>query len=253
MSLLARVRALKSGEGLPESAAKAASRRAFGFQLLAAAVAIIAAAAAFGLLAENIADGQPLTVFDARVATWFHASAMSLTPLTRVMLVVTHVNGIAGILVLSLLFATWLAWKREWTWIALLALAVPGGMMINVLAKLAFHRQRPSFDDPLVMLSTYSFPSGHAVASTLFYGTLAAFLTPRVGPNIRPWLWALALCIVLLVCTSRIYLGAHYLSDVLAGFAEGVAWLACCLVALSTYRFRWRTRADAESAGASVQ
>ena len=212
--------------------------RAFAFQLVAGAVAIIGAAAAFGFLARNIAEGEPLTIVDAQVATWFHANAV--TPLTRVMLVFTHINGVAGILVLSSVFILYLVSKREWAWIAFTALAVHGGMTINALAKLAFNRQRPTFDEPLVVLTTYSFPSGHTVSSTLFYGTLAAFLTPRVGPHLRPWLWVIAFAIVVLVGVSRLYLGAHYLTDVLAALAEGIAWLSCCLVALSTYR--WRTR-----------
>lgn len=210
-------------------------------QLVAGAVAIIGAAVVFGFLATNISPGGPLTLLDARITLWFHEHARS--PYTEVMLGVSLVNGIAGISILSVIFGAVLAYRREWQWLAFTAVAVGGGMSINVLAKLAFARQRPSFDDPLVILSTYSFPSGHTVSSTLFYGTLAAFLTPRVPWSARAGLWFAALAFVTLVAFSRVYLGAHYLTDVVAGFAEGVAWLSCCMVAWSTYLWRAGRRA----------
>ena len=228
MSLPARLRAPLSAE------------KYLALQLLAGAAAIVGAALAVGYLATNIATGDPLTILDARIAVWFHVHAR--TPFTEMMLLLSRVNGYGGILVLSALFAILLARRREWQWIAFVVVAVPGGMAINVLAKLAFARQRPSFDDPLVMLSTYSFPSGHAVSSTLFYGALAAFLTPRVTMSVRPWLWIGALAIVALVALSRVYLGAHYLTDVVAGVAVGIAWLACCMVAWLAYLWRSRRR-----------
>ena len=238
MSLPDHLRARLSAEGY------------FGLQLLSGAAAIVGAALVFGYLATNIGDGAPLTLFDARVALWFHAHA--LPPLTEAMLAVSLVNGYGGILVLSAMFAIVLARQRQWAWVAFTLVAVPGGMVLNVLVKLAFARQRPSFDDPLVVLSTYSFPSGHTVSSTLFYGTLAAFLMPRARNWARPWLLLAAVAIVMLVAFSRVYLGAHYVTDVVAGFVEGVAWLACCMVAWSTYR--WRSlRHAARAAAAAVQ
>ena len=95
---------------------------------------------------------------------------------------------------------------------------------------LAFQRSRPVFDEPLLTLSTYSFPSGHAVGTTLLYGLLVAYAfsrTPR-------WHWrllagAVALAAIGAVAFSRMYLGVHYFSDVAAGFLEGVAWLTLTL------------------------
>jgi undecaprenyl-diphosphatase len=113
-------------------------------------------------------------------------------------------------------------------------------MLLNVSMKFAFERSRPrSFDAPLLALSIYSFPSGHAAGATLFYGVLAAV----VIANIRAWRWRVlialaALLIVMLVGLSRIYLGDHYLSDVLAAFTESVAWLTLCLMAVHTLRER---------------
>ncbi|CAM5406421.1 phosphatase PAP2 family protein [Eoetvoesiella caeni] len=109
-------------------------------------------------------------------------------------------------------------------------------MLVNVLMKHAFQRPRPIFDHPLVSLATYSFPSGHTVASTLFYGMLAALILSKTTSwSKRVWAVLLAFAIVSLVAFSRLYLGAHYLSDVLAAMAEGLAWLALCLTGTHTY------------------
>jgi undecaprenyl-diphosphatase len=103
-------------------------------------------------------------------------------------------------------------------------------MLINVLVKYIVHRPRPYFDNPLLILTTYSFPSGHALASTVLYGLLAAFAV-QASKTWRQRVVAvsIALCLIALVCFSRVYLGVHYLTDVLAGVLEGVLWLALCL------------------------
>lgn len=118
-------------------------------------------------------------------------------------------------------------------------------MLLNVLMKYAFRRARPSFEDAILALSTYSFPSGHVAGSTLLYGVVAAMLLAQVAT----WRWRVmivlvALAMVVLVALTRLYLGVHYLSDVLAAFAEGVAWLALCLTGVHTY---WNHRAEAAS------
>lgn len=120
------------------------------------------------------------------------------------------------------------------------------GMLLNALMKLAFHRARPLFDDPLLTLTSYSFPSGHVEASTIFYGLGVVWVFGQT----RALHWrvlavtAAALAIVL-VALSRMYLGVHYLSDVSAAFAEGVAWVALCLSALAAF---WRKAGPAPDA-----
>jgi undecaprenyl-diphosphatase len=177
----------------------------------------------------------PMLSLDASVADWLHRHPHEL--LTQFMLVVTHLHGIAGTIALSLAVAAFLVWRKHWYWLLALAVSVPGGMLLNVLLKHAYHRNRPVFDDPLLTLGTYSFPSGHTANATLFYGFLAAFLVSRV----RPWRWraaicALALLMILLVGFSRMYLGVHYLSDVIAAFAAMLAWLAVCLNSVDALR-----------------
>jgi hypothetical protein len=103
-------------------------------------------------------------------------------------------------------------------------------MLLNLLLKQAYERLRPRFDDPLVTLDTYSFPSGHTAAAVAFYGVLAAFLVSRFhDARRRAAIVAVAMGAVALVAFSRLYLGAHYLSDVVAAACSSTAWLVLCL------------------------
>ncbi|HEU5317074.1 MAG TPA: VTT domain-containing protein, partial [Chloroflexota bacterium] len=126
-----------------------------------------------------------------------------------------------------------LARMREKYWILTLWLAVGGGLLLNWLLKLSYERARPRFDDPLLTLTTYSFPSGHTAGAVVFYGVLAAFLVSRFH---QPWKRLAcvtgAVVAVALVAFSRMYLGAHYLSDVLAAICSSTAWLVLCLASV---------------------
>lgn len=208
-----------------------------GLHLTLGVLTLIGAAWLFGSIAEDVVTKDEITILDVQIANWFNAHAVP--QLTTVMLAVTHMHGVAGISIATFLFALYLARKKSWYWLLALAITVPGGMLLNTAMKFAFHRARPSFDNPLLTLATYSFPSGHAAGTTLFYGILAAYLVARI----RSWhaRSAIAVCAALLVAAvafSRVYLGVHYLSDVLAGCAEAIAWLAICLTAVGGMRHR---------------
>jgi undecaprenyl-diphosphatase len=182
----------------------------------------------FMTIAWNVAAHAPLVVLDAKVATWFHEHASER--MTSVMLAISAAHGLGAVSLWSVTFAVLLARVREWYWILTLTLAVAGGMLVNVMLKNAYERARPHFDDPMVTLGTYSFPSGHTAASTVFYGVLAAFLVSRHrDPRRRAAIVMVAVVAVVLVAISRMYLGAHYLSDVAAAAASSTFWLVVCL------------------------
>jgi undecaprenyl-diphosphatase len=127
--------------------------------------------------------------------------------------------------------------KRSRYRLLALMLTIPGGMLLNGMLKYAFHRSRPAWDDPILMIGSYGFPSGHAMSATLLYGFLAAFGVRKV----QAWRWRVlavlaAGLLVVLIGFSRLSLGVHSLSDVLAGMAAGSAWLALCLTAVGTLR-----------------
>lgn len=218
-------------------AARLSPEGELGLHLTVGLLLLLCAAWAFGKIAEDVVRGATITVVDVRLAHWFHARA---TPgFTRIMLVITHWNSIAGSCIMAALLALWFWRRRARYWLILTLIAVPGGMLLNVAMKHAFQRARPSFDDPLLTLATYSFPSGHTAAATVFYGLLACYLVRRVrGWGPRALVVAAACALVMVVALSRMYLGAHYLSDVLAATAEGTAWLAICITAVSTLHRR---------------
>jgi membrane protein DedA with SNARE-associated domain/membrane-associated phospholipid phosphatase len=211
----------------------------FGAQMTAGVLILMGASWLFGGISEDVVTGDPLTIVDLTVAEWFHAHATPL--LTHFMLIFTNLHGVTAISSYAAVLALYLVWKRDWYWLGCLGATVPGGMLLNVLMKFAFHRSRPSFIDPLLTLPTYSFPSGHVAGTALFYGVLGAMLVSKIAV----WHWRVfialtAIALVAMVALSRVYLGVHYLSDVLAAFAEAVTWLSLCLMGIHTF---WQHRA----------
>jgi undecaprenyl-diphosphatase len=108
-----------------------------------------------------------------------------------------------------------------------LIVATLGGETIDQALKVFFHRTRPEAFFGLAQPETYSFPSGHSMASCCFYGAAAALLGTRIHSRAaRAALWAGAAVLVAAIGFSRVYLGFHYPTDVLGGYTAGLAWLA---------------------------
>lgn len=217
--------------------AQLSARARLGLQLGCGALLMVLAAWLFGAIAEDVTTGDRLTLLDAQVAQWLHQRA---TPaLTALMLVVTQLHSTIAMSCYAAAAAVFLYTRHEWRRLVTVFVCMAGGMTLNVLMKLAFHRARPVLEHPLLTLSSYSFPSGHVAASTLFYGLCVAGVYTRTR---RPLWRGLALLVsivaVSLVALSRMYLGVHYLSDVMAAAVEGCAWLAVCITAISTLRRR---------------
>lgn len=191
-------------------------------------VAFAVAGLAFFVLAWNVSGHTRLVLLDASVTAHFNAARSEA--LTGVLLGVTYAHSILAMTVASVVFAVILARLREWYWLLTLAVSMGGGMLLNYALKVAYERARPAFDDPLLTLETFSFPSGHTAGATLFYGVLAAFLVSRYWkPQVRAAIVAIAILAVSMVAFSRVFLGAHYLSDVVAAACASIAWLALCL------------------------
>ena len=175
-----------------------------------------------------LAVANPLSGADNGIATWFH---QRLTPtFVSVLHGMTEFGSGEWIGVVLFALVLFFAWKRAWLSLVTLVVAVPGGMLLNEWLKVLVHRHRPFVDGPFVDWSGYSFASGHTIAATLLYGQLVLFLLPLLkGRHVRVVCVFGAVSLVLLVGFSRIALGAHFLTDVLAAIIFGIVWLMLCM------------------------
>ena len=136
------------------------------------------------------------------------------------------------------LLAAVLAWRRRWLYLGTWITAVAGSAALNHLLKGLFARPRPFFEHPLLVETSYSFPSGHAMESFVAYGMLA-YLAVLLW--LRSWETRVAvICgaalVVVLIGFSRMYLGVHYFSDVIAGYAAGGVWLSALITGAEAMR-----------------
>ena len=189
--------------------------------------AFAAAITLFAVIAADLLLHGPLTSADPAISSGFHANMHPA--LTSFLFFFTHLHSTIGLDAMSAGIALLLVSKRRAREIPWLLLTVQGGQLLNVLVKHAFQRPRPHFDHPLVTLASYSFPSGHAAGSTVFWGFACVLAWSWLARrSLRRVLAVIAPVMVVLTCLSRVYLGAHYLTDVVAGVCEGVAWVCVC-------------------------
>lgn len=174
----------------------------------------------FGELAEDVAAGHPF-FFDVPILEGLHGLASPT--LDRVFLAFSAVGYSGGVLPVDVLLVIALALRGHPRSSTFAAIALGGSALINLAAKHVFARARPALWMSIAPESTYSFPSGHAMGSM----TLVAVLVCLAWPT--RWRWAAVVAGVVFaagVGMSRVYLGVHYPSDVLAGWAAGIAWVA---------------------------
>ncbi len=204
-------------------------RAAIIVSLLGAAIALFL----FAWLAEEVFKGSAAN-FDTLVRNAVHRFASSR--LTTAMIFISHLGSevLAAVVVLALIIFVRVKWRRAAVW---LMLATLGGLLLEAVLKMAYHRARPV---PFfgVMPHSYSFPSGHSMMSLCVYGTLAGLLSNRVRSSAhRVLLWIGAALLIVAIGLSRIYLGVHYPTDVLAGYLAAALWVSTLIFA-DRYRKR---------------
>jgi len=200
-----------------------AGRRA----LLAVAIGTLLLA----LLAIDVVLHGPLSSHDVAISAW--AAAHRLPAGTALLMFMSRWHGTLGIDVMCALLLLVLLVRRRWLHAVVLLAVVQGGMLLNVALKSVFQRARPDSAEALVHLTSFSFPSGHALAATVWWAAVAWLCWAHLrSPSQRAAVVAMALLLVVTTAASRVYLGAHFLTDVLAGISEGVAWLGLCLWAV---------------------
>jgi undecaprenyl-diphosphatase len=130
----------------------------------------------------------------------------------------------------------WLLWRRLTRLAVFVAVTVAVNPLLNELVKVAVHRARPVLTDPVVHANGASFPSGHAQAAMVGYSVLLLVFLPVLRGPARPVAIVVAALMVLAIGFSRVALGVHYVSDVLAGYVLGAAWVASMIALFNTWR-----------------
>lgn len=204
-------------------------------RILLVFVVLVPALVAFGKLASEMMEGDTLA-FDRWLLIHLRTPADPSVPigpdwLHEAMVDFTALGGGAVLTLITLLAAGYLLARRKAAMALFLTVAIAAGGILNTLLKYGFVRERPDVVPHLVEVSSASFPSGHAMNSAVVYLTLGALLARSMGDwRIRGYLLMVSMLLVILIGFTRIYVGVHWPTDVLAGWAVGAAWAILCSV-----------------------
>lgn len=182
---------------------------------------------AFGEIADEVLE-QDISAFNRTMMLALHAHLPA--PWAPIALGLTAIGSIGGIVLLGGLFGAWLLRRSRILDAVTLALVLGGSGVLTYTLKHVFRQPRPHLFPELVTESSYGFPSGHALMSFCLFGYVAFWLVSQ-GPRDR-WRWVVGgglLLLSVLIGMSRLFLGVHWPTDVLAGFVLAVFWLAVCI------------------------
>jgi undecaprenyl-diphosphatase len=218
-----------------------------GLHLTIGLLLSLAALWVFAGIAEDVIHHDPITQFDIELANALHSYNSSAVLSTA--LALTLAGSPMVIVPLALVVGAILIQRRQWIFLWGWLSALAGGAALDAALKMLFQRPRPVWEDPWAVAQGWSFPSGHAMGSLLTYGMIA-YLAVATRPQ-----WSLRIAVIggmslliLLIGLTRLYLGVHYFSDVMGGYAAGAVWLTSCISACEVARRRSRSRA--QTAGA---
>ena len=203
---------------------KSTRRTTIALTVLACSLAVLC------LIVYAVAMGNvSLMQADLRIDGWWHARVAE--PWISLMVLASALGRPVTVIAGAACVAFMLLWRHRrfppfWLWAS-----VPLAVLGNQVLKRTVERHRPVFDQPLQTLESYSFPSGHAVGATVFYGLLTLWIVATRRSREARLIAALAGgLVVATISFSRIYLGVHFPSDVAAGVSEGLVWLALCVI-----------------------
>ena len=204
---------------------------------LAAAIATIVF---FGWLADEVLEGET-THFDEVTRAAVHQLASPA--MTTAMRGISFLGSMIFLTIATAAVIIWFATRRWGREARLFAITMSGASTLNISLKLAFKRARPEPFFDLLPPESYSFPSGHALTSACFYGAFAALITARIkSRRTRVLIWIVCTTTFVLIGLSRIYLGVHHTTDVIAGFAAAFIWIFVVRLVELTLRRRRRRK-----------
>jgi membrane-associated phospholipid phosphatase len=198
-------------------------------------VMFLVGASLFGAIAYNVWTKGPLLQWDMPLARQFHTQAVTQPARIIELLIFGFFVGKELLQVIVIILSLYFLHKRFWPELAMLLIGAGGGAIIWYSLTGIFDRVRPT-NQIGIAVSDPSFPSGHAISAVLCYGLLAYFLIPKM-PSLF-WKWVVAITAVLTMAFigfSRLYLGGHYLTDIIAGYALGMAWAGLVFTLIESF------------------
>jgi undecaprenyl-diphosphatase len=198
----------------------------------------------FGALTYNLFAHGPLLAWDRAIANTLPAIGLKSPPIVKDIMVAGFYTGKEVVTVLTILFSLYFLFKKYWQELAMMAIGwIGSALLFNGLSMLIGRARPPT--QIWIIVNIPGFPSGHGVAVVVFYGLLAYLLVPKIQSVFwKVVVAALALLIIAFVGFSRIFTGGHYLTDILAGYAVGIAWSGVIYTYIEIYFQRRRSRND---------
>lgn len=223
--------------GVFERRGKTVHGATFGARAVLVAAALVLVAVPFGLLLFFVQDKwPPLLQIDVAARDGLHGFAVSHRGFVTVMETLSTIGSWWVYLVVFAVIAGWLLWRRLPRLALFVAVTVGLNPLLNQLVKLAVHRARPVVADPIVHANGARFPSGHAQAAMVGYAVLLLVFLPVLRGPLRPVAVTVAVLMVAAIGFSRVALGVHFVSDVLAGYVLGAAWVASMVALFNLWR-----------------
>lgn len=215
--------------------------------LLVCFALFLGAAIGFGALADEVREGDTASV-DQTILRSINERASP--ELDGVFLVVTEIGGVIGISVITLAALIFLLVKRYYKQATIVFASVAGATLVNIVLKTMFARTRPDLWEQLITETSYSFPSGHAMLSSVVAAVLVALFWRtryRIAAIVAGLLFMLS------ISFSRLYLGVHYPTDVLGGWLVGIAWVIIVVSMVDGWLFRRARRLKAMKSGSDSE
>lgn len=209
----------------------------FGARALLAYLALALVAVPFGLLLFFVEDHwRPLAEVDDGARDGMHQLALDHHLLVTALKVLSTIGSAVVYFPLFTGVAVWLLWRRLPRLALFVVVTVGGSALLNALVKLVVHRTRPVVADPVAHAAGMSFPSGHAQSAIVACSVLLLVFLPALHGRLRVAAVVAAAAMVLAIGFARVTLGVHYVSDVLAGYVLGAAWVAAMVAAFNALR-----------------
>lgn len=208
----------------------------YGLRLTLLAVALVLVAVPFGILLDQVVRNGPLVRVDTAAANELHGWVRGSAGAVRVLQAISFMGSPPWLAVIVGAVVVYVLRRRRVRLAVFLVATTLAGGLIDTAVKIAVDRDRPSLDSPVATAHGQSFPSGHSMSSTVAYGALLLVLLPALAPRARRPAVGGAVVLVLAIGFTRLALGVHYVSDVIGGYALGLAWLAASTAAFSVWR-----------------